>query len=271
VVKKVWIVPFVAACGASSWTPRASGTTEDLVAVIHAGERDVAIGADVVVTSTDDVTWTTAAAGASLGGAIAASGTTFVASDDTGARLVSTDLAAWQATLGGNTVTSSLAASDAGTFVAAGHDRCTGFQGLDVSTDGTHWSLLTLADDSVPGTLRRIRWAGGRFVAVGDGGSVFSSPDGGTWTHVTVSAGQLVDVAFDGTRWIVVDATGALAASADLGTWSAAGTIGAAPAAIVWTGSSLVSVGALAFADVALGNALVVAVGAGGRVATAMP
>jgi hypothetical protein len=105
--------------------------------------------------------------------------------------------------------------------------------------------------------LHGVAHGSGLLVAVGDGGTVLTSPDGATWTDRTVSVGaaraggDLLGVAYGGGRFVAVGTKGAVAASADGVRWSA--------------GSAGVSV---QLSDVAYGGGLFVAVGDEGTVLT---
>ena len=71
------------------------------------------------------------------------------------------------------------------------------------------------------GTLQSVAYASGRFVAVGTGSRVLTSPDGITWTlAATLPAAVLFGVAGDGNQWIAVGNNGALFTSFDTTTWT---------------------------------------------------
>jgi photosystem II stability/assembly factor-like uncharacterized protein len=70
------------------------------------------------------------------------------------------------------------------------------------------------------GTLQSVAYAGGRFVAVGTGSRVLTSPDGIAWTPAaTVPTAALLGVASDGNQWVAVGFGGALFNSIDTTNW----------------------------------------------------
>lgn len=70
------------------------------------------------------------------------------------------------------------------------------------------------------GTLQSVAYAGGRFVTVGTGSRVLTSPDGIAWTPAaTVPTATLLGVAGDGNQWVAVGFGGALFSSIDTTNW----------------------------------------------------
>lgn len=70
------------------------------------------------------------------------------------------------------------------------------------------------------GTLNAVAYAGGRFVAVGTGSRVLTSPDGLIWTHAaTLPTAVLFGVAGDGNQWVAVGNNGRLFTSIDTTNW----------------------------------------------------
>ncbi|MGE5336365.1 MAG: WD40/YVTN/BNR-like repeat-containing protein [Gemmatimonadota bacterium] len=91
-----------------------------------------------------------------------------------------------------------------------------------VSTDGsTTWSVGQAFDPS-RGTLRAIRSVGSAFVAVGDGGTIRSTTDGTTWNTLNSNtATNLNGIAYGNGRYVAVGDSGTILISTDAGvTWS---------------------------------------------------
>ncbi|MFZ4765926.1 MAG: PKD domain-containing protein, partial [Roseimicrobium sp.] len=88
-------------------------------------------------------------------------------------------------------------------FVMAGKiDNASAAQ-ICYSTDGRSWNAATFPA-GVP-QVRDVTFANGRFLAVGDGGTVLSSTDGVTWTLTSVPAApDFRLVSWDGSTWISV-------------------------------------------------------------------
>jgi hypothetical protein len=72
-----------------------------------------------------------------------------------------------------------------------------------------------------------VTFGGGLFVAVGDRGTIQTSPDGANWTlrHSDVSLGTLNGAVYGGDRFVVVSASGRIVSSTDGITWSDAPTV----------------------------------------------
>lgn len=97
-------------------------------------------------------------------------------------------------------------------FVAVGSTIAT-------SADGNHWQE-TLA--SFAGNLSAVAWSGTALVAVGEGGTILRSQDGGErWTTVAASATKepLSDVVWNGGRFVAVGGNGVIVHSRDGSRW----------------------------------------------------
>jgi hypothetical protein len=93
--------------------------------------------------------------------------------------------------------------------------------------------------------LQAVAWSGSEFVAVGDLGTILTSPDGHTWRAQT--SGTLVylwDVAWSGSAFVAVGENRTILTSPDGCTWTAqnAGT-SQNLSGVAWSGSQLVAVG----------------------------
>jgi hypothetical protein len=178
-----------------AWTARTSGVTSVLYGVTY-GSKFVVVGAGgVVLTSTDGTTWTKPTTSglpvATLHG-IASSGTQYVAAGDpfdgtTGTTwaYTSTDATTWtaHATATFNEPTLRVAYPGDGNFYMLGSSGS-----LGRSANGTTWiPVLAPGGRDAPGMgqsnmLGAIAYNGTLWVAGGQFGSIFTSPDGVTWT-----------------------------------------------------------------------------------------
>ncbi|RZI44195.1 hypothetical protein EGT07_01840 [Herbaspirillum sp. HC18] len=104
----------------------------------------------------------------------------------------------------------------AGIYVAAANG------GVLTSTDGVIWTISPKFTDE---QLKKILFAGNRFVAFGDQGSVFSSTNGAEWTQTKNALPEMLDVAFVGSRFIAVLTKG-IVTSDDAVTWTTRWPVG---------------------------------------------
>lgn len=88
-------------------------------------------------------------------------------------------------------------------FVIGGKRSAAGDGQIYYSVDGRIWQAATFPV-GVP-QIRSIAFGGGKFVAVADDGTVLTSPNGSTWTGVTVGdAPDFRRVTWDGTTWLAI-------------------------------------------------------------------
>jgi PKD repeat protein len=73
--------------------------------------------------------------------------------------------------------------------------------------------------------LNAIAWSGGQFVAVGDSGTILTSPDGVTWTGSQNGGADLVAVVWSGTKFVTAGSPG-----------MEGGTVATSPDGVTWTG-----------------------------------
>ena len=96
--------------------------------------------------------------------------------------------------------------------------------------------------------LRGVAWGAGRFVAVGNRGTIGYSADGVTWTEAraTASDERLVDVAWGGGRFVAISSEGMVVNSADGASWKSAAQRAITDgwlSAITYDGARFVAVG----------------------------
>jgi hypothetical protein len=168
-----------------NWTERTSGITEGLAAVTYGNNTFVAVGWKfAIVTSPDGVNWTKQSSG--TGGtygwtAVTYANNLFVATGNTPGVLssihTSPDGVTWTYRAGFRPLYGVAYGSD--TFVAVGDGA--GSTYAVTSSDGIAWTRGANA------TGLAVTYGNGKFVAVGLGGSILTSPDGVAWTDRKVA------------------------------------------------------------------------------------
>ncbi len=181
----------------------------------------------------------------------------FVAVSDTGMAITSTDGATWTSVtpLTSNVTTDHLKAYTVGhlgtTIVAAGAISSTPYTtslgAVASSTDGATWTMGTLPTSATPihGMI-----AGPHLIALGEGGHLYSSTNGTTWSAITVSGGvgTLNAGAYGNGHYVGIGDNGYVVESGDGAAWAAGqviaiGGVGVNMHGIAWTGSQFVAVG----------------------------
>ncbi|MFE6796528.1 cadherin-like beta sandwich domain-containing protein [Paenibacillus chitinolyticus] len=148
--------------------------------------------------------------------------------------------------------------------------------------------------DTVPnnaGTdLNQVAYGNGKWVAVGNLGTIMTSSDGLSWSKTTIALSSAVGVTYAGSQWIVTGAGGKIATSPDAVTWTVrttgasanlsaaayngtvwviagySGVILSSPDGIVWTPRT--SGTTAPFYSVTYGGGLFAAVGSSGTIRT---
>jgi hypothetical protein len=93
-------------------------------------------------------------------------------------------------------------------------------EGSVYSTDGINWYVGKVADPTLP-SLRSLIQVAGTFFAVGDAGTILSSPDGIIWTaHISGITTNLNGVTHGGI-YVAVGDSGTILTSGDGNTWTA--------------------------------------------------
>ena len=92
--------------------------------------------------------------------------------------------------------------------------------------------------------LRRVIWDGGQFVAVGERGSLQTSPDGVTWTLRGNETIEFYGLAQGAGKYVAVGQFGRIYTSPDGVTWTERNSgVGAGLQSVTWSGSTFVAVG----------------------------
>jgi len=208
---------------------------------------------DIIITSTDAISWTKQTLTTNIGlNSIAYSGTSFIIAGRTGTILTSTNGSTWTTQTTGTTMNLTsvfmgnnkvLALSDTGHVIS--------------STDGINWSAPIATP--ISSGLTNGCWNGVQYVVVGGNGSVSNtiatSPDGVAWTARNSNAGlnMLNDIIWNGVRFIAVGgkfgASGfsTITTSTDGITWTAQNIVGTIMplTSISWSGGRVVATGSL--------------------------
>jgi hypothetical protein len=105
---------------------------------------------------------------------------------------------------------------------------------------GVNWSPGSTGDAT---DLNAVAWTGSQFVAVGNGGVVYTSSNGTSWTSRTSgTAENLLSLVWTGSRLFAGTSAGKVLTSSDGITWSSFYTAGSNPIrALAWGGNHLVA------------------------------
>jgi len=169
------------------WIPRVSGTSNDLRAVTHLGNRIIVTGASGTVLYADDVndfrpgTLITGATADWLE-AVASSSSLVVAAGDSGAIYTSTNGVFWRRQTSGTAEWLRGVAFGGGVWVAVGENGK-----IIRSVNGTNW---TSPSSGISANFNRVSYSHGRFTAVAEGGLARFSTNGAVnWYAETTGAG----------------------------------------------------------------------------------
>ena len=144
----------------------------------------VTVGTHTVTVSDPLITWTPRNSGttAKLNAVACGNGTLVAVGSPAGAYRVSNDGINWTGGEIGGNVTLTDVIHDGTQFVATGYDLDGDWTGaIYTSPEGLTWTRRYFSG----GRLQGVAWGAGRYVAVGDAGSVVDSPDGISWTAET--------------------------------------------------------------------------------------
>ncbi|MEW6305287.1 MAG: immunoglobulin domain-containing protein, partial [Verrucomicrobiota bacterium] len=194
----------------TKWIDRTTPTALLLNAVAYGQGKFAAVGSSgTILSSTDGVTWVnrTISGTQELRG-IAYGNGTFVAVGASGVSRYSTDGETWTAGSPGGSLNA--IAFGNGLFVAVGDSGA-----IRTSANGVNWTSRS-ASPSTTRSLRGIRYAGDRFVAVGDqdgsgnGAVVVHSTDGVNWTKEVSNIAVALQAASAGNGTFVAVGSGTL-------------------------------------------------------------
>ncbi|MCX6954077.1 MAG: immunoglobulin domain-containing protein [Verrucomicrobia bacterium] len=201
------------------------------------GRQFVVVGeAGMIFTSADGVEWLWRSTRIPLGlGAVTSNGSRTVAVGSS-ATYLTTDGVSW------STPAPVIWGPGAGTSgIAWMGDRFVRMAGwfIGTSQDGAAWSYL---DNKLRREMNAVIWNGAQCVAVGESGTILTSPDSETWTERRAgSLGMLYAVAWSGKRFVVVGYGNST--STDGIAWTAVDSLYGG-FSVVWSGTQFVIVGA---------------------------
>ena len=210
----------------TSWTQRTVSGTGALALTSVAGSPTLfaALGApDLLVTSTDGITWTRASSGNNSDVRCLAYGNgVFAGAGAFGSLVSSADGLAWTESQEGRRKQYTRLAYGNSKWIALGYE---GFVSeyrtapLLVSTDnGATW---TYGVRPAPRTLDAVAYGNSLYVAVGYGGVIVTSPDAVTWTpRVSNTAKYIHDIVYAGGKFVATADFGDVLRSTDGITWS---------------------------------------------------
>jgi len=199
---------------AEDWQLQRSHTAEHLHGVAYGSGRFVAVGDNVVLSSTNGTDWLKTYPGVAQFSGVTFGNGRFVACQNS-SFLVSSNGLDWTTTTVSAYGLAAVTFGD-GLFVAAGYNS---FSGLFTSTNALDWSFQSLG---IYSALDGVRYAGGRFVLVGDAGLLYTSNDGSQWIKRNVGATRrLLNVDYGNGAYVVVGVRGVIYKSSDLLHWTA--------------------------------------------------
>jgi len=202
------------------WTLITKDSSKTLFDMAWNGSRYVAVGINVILTSTDGNNWTELSAGTNskLRGVIWANNQ-FVAVGENGKILISPDGLDWTGTYS-NSFTTLVGVAWTGTnYVTVSYNA-----NVYTSPDGINWSadamLVSAGGVILNGGINDIVWTGTRLVVVGED-YIATSPDGFQWTgQTTDDLTKFKKVIWTGTEVLAVGPVGVILSSADGLSWT---------------------------------------------------
>ena len=114
-----------------------------------------------------------------------------------------------------------------GQYVAVGgsyvdYDTFKAYYGILTSSNGVAWTTVKMEMPGYSCALSGVAYGGGQFVAVGEEGTILTSPDGVTWTAQTSGTETvLYAVAYGGGKFVVVGFSNVFYTSSDGINWTA--------------------------------------------------
>lgn len=208
----------------TSWTRQgAAVSTTFLSDVTYSGTRFVAVGnSSVILTSTDGIAWARATVPTGLNlAAVATSGARYAAVGTLASNPATSKGVVVRSEDGLTWTTSSLPAGSGSIFgLAYGAGRFVAVGELGLIYTSPDAVNWTAATSGISSALRAVAFADGLFVATGDAGRVLTSQDGQTWANRSIpSTANFWGVARHEGAWYV-NAGATVYSSSDATTWS---------------------------------------------------
>ncbi len=240
----------------SSWTKQTSGTDRELYSIAWGNNRFVAVAdSGVILSSPDGTSWTLQTSGTTNWlHAVIWANNQFIVVGGNSTIVTSPNGTSWTNHVSPCTcdLLGIAYGGQPATYVAVG-----GYitPSIFTSTNGITWTTQTTSATSH--MLNAVTWNGSVFAAVGDSGTILTSPDGATWTsQISGTMGLLSDIVWSANQFVIVGHEGA----------GIFGPVLTSPTGIAWTGR--ISPTTQWLYSIAWGNNLFVAVGTDGTIIT---
>ncbi|MGD8192156.1 beta strand repeat-containing protein [Brevibacillus ginsengisoli] len=206
------------ALAAGTWTANyAPGVTSNFWGVAYGGGQFIAVSdSATIATSPDGVGWTAQSVPFyTSGSTITYSSGGWLAAGDNGNIYTLTNGTSWTIKKSFSGFTPYSAASYGGTVVFVG------FQGTKAAilstSDGINWNNTPVSALKLYG----VTYGGGQFIAVGEQGAIYSSPDGVAWTQRTSGTTTLLNgISFGQGMYVAVGNSGQILTSTDGVAWA---------------------------------------------------
>jgi hypothetical protein len=137
--------------------------------------------------------------------------------------LLSTDGINWDTILPSLTPNILYTVSASSTIMITAGENATIYYGVN----GSNWTSATISGSPITDTIRSSVYSNGKFVLVGDSGTILVSSNGMTYTQITsssITTSDLSQVIFDGSRFVAVGTNNTIIRSSDGITWSTVST-----------------------------------------------
>lgn len=145
--------------------------------------------------------------------------------------------------------------------VAYGSGKFIGVGGMTnaivlVSTNGRSWTKI---ETSITNILRGVSFVGGKFIAVGELGTIITSQDGLSWTNRNSCVTESLNaVAYGNGLFVAVGDNGSITRSSDGGSWTCGTSITNSYTGIAFGNNVFVAVGSAAESQMSCGEGVVV-------------
>ena len=212
----------------ATWSGATSGSTNFLNAAMAVGSTFYVSTGNQYITSTDGVTWATPVSFVTGGPNVVAllnANSLFLAAGFPGVIISSPSGASnsWTQRQGVTAAGLSDVVYGNGRFVTVGTSGV-----VATSSDGgASWTALNPAVSSVTASMRRVTYAKGLYVAVGDSGRIWMSGNAQSWSSLPVGSTNYAGVVYAAGKFIAAGSGGGNASSADGFNWTAGTAIGA--------------------------------------------
>ncbi len=172
-----------------------------------------------ILTSSDGVTWASQTSNTTNPLYAVAYGSKWVAAGGAGTTVASTDATTWAAVNVGTSSDLHAVTASGSLFAAAGDAEVTGEERVYTSTDGATWTAHLTGDGNDP--MHGAAYLGGAFYMASADGEILRSSDGSSWSPVVSRTPDFGGLAYGGSTYVAVGNFGAIWSSPDGLTWTA--------------------------------------------------